>query len=85
MMSSWWWLWWIAMFAFLAPPMGYGWGYRRWGVPYPRFVQRRRHARATAGGRLSELDHQSWGWGGDFVWGVLLFGTVTALAVAFWF
>ena len=31
MMGSWFWLWLVFLFIFLLPPIGYGWGYRRWG------------------------------------------------------
>jgi len=79
-----WWLWWMAfMFLILAPPIGYGWGYRGWGPPYPRYIQRRRHLRAAGNGGSHAVSYQSWGWAGDFVWvaaiaGILLFTT------AFW-
>ena len=83
MMGSWWWLWMVFMFVFLVPPLGYGWGFRGWGPPYPRYVQRRRVQQgAFAGG--SGFDHQSWGWGGDFVWIVLSVGLFWAVAAAWW-
>ena len=44
-MGSWFWLWVVFLFIFLLPPIGYGWGYRRWGPPYPRYIQRPRAAR----------------------------------------
>ena len=40
-MSTWWLLWMGVMFFFLLSD-GYGWGYRGWGPPYPRYIQRRR-------------------------------------------
>ena len=52
MMSSWWLIWMIFMFLFLIPPLGYGWGYRGWGPPYPRYVQRRRSEHLAASGAL---------------------------------
>jgi hypothetical protein len=79
MMSSWWVVWFAFMFLLLVPPVGYGWGYRRWGPPYPRYIQRRRAAASGAG---TFPTHQGWGWGGDFVWIVLIIGTVW-FAVAF--
>ena len=72
MMSSWWILWMAFMVVFLVSPVSYGWGYRGWGPPYPRYVQRRRGLRAASTGQPADLRHQSWGWGGDFVWVVLL-------------
>jgi hypothetical protein len=72
MMSSWWILWMVFMFLFLVSPVSYGWGYRGWGPPYPRYIQRRRALRATTIGQPADRRHQSWGWGGDFVWVVLL-------------
>ena len=71
MMGSWFWLWMVFLFIFLLPPIGYGWGYRRWGPPYPRYIQRRRAQRAAAAGGSASFDHHSWGWGGDFVWMML--------------
>ena len=47
MMSSWWFLWLAFMLLFLIPPLGYGWGYRGWGPPYPSYVQRRRGQQAV--------------------------------------
>jgi hypothetical protein len=74
MMISWWFLWFMFMFMFLVPPIGYGWGYRGWGPPYPRYIQRRR------GPQPADSDgtphHLSWGWGGDFVWLVFLIGAM---------
>ena len=86
MMSSWWWMWMLIMFLFLVPPIGYGWGYRGWGPPYPRYIQRRRMQRAATTGGSAGVNHQSWGWGGDLVWGVLFVGMLWALwvVVALW-
>jgi hypothetical protein len=72
MINAWWILWMAFLFLFLVSPVTYGWGYRGWGPPYPRYVQRRRGLRASALGQPADLRHQSWGWGGDFVWVVLL-------------
>jgi len=82
-MSSWWLLWMLFMFVFLITPASYGWGYRKWGPPYPRYVQRRREHAAAAGGAAT-FGHQSWGWGGDFVWLVLLVGLLWAAAGLWW-
>jgi hypothetical protein len=73
MLGSWWLFWLFFMFLFLVPPVGYGWGYRGWGPPYPRFIQRRRARQAATKG-IATHDHHAWGWGGDLVWMVLLIG-----------
>ena len=72
MISSWWFLWMAFMFLFFVFPVTYGWGYRGWGLPYPRYVQRRRGLQASTTGQPADLRHQSWGWGGDFVWVILI-------------
>lgn len=85
MMMSWWWVWMLLMFLLLVPTTGYGWGYRGWGPPYPRYVQRRRGARAAAStGGSATYSHESWGWGGDLVWSVLLIGSFVAIAAFWW-
>ncbi len=71
MMGSWWLLWIMFMFFALVPPLGYGWGYRGWGPPYPRYIQRRR---AAAVNPSTTFDHQSWGVGGDLVWTAMVIG-----------
>ncbi len=71
MIIAWWWLWMLFMFLILAPSVGYGWGYRRWGAPYPRYIQRRRALRASVAGD-SSFNHHAWGWGGDVVWFMLV-------------
>jgi hypothetical protein len=83
MMNVWWMWWMVVMFVLLVSPMGYGWGYRGWGPPYPSYIQRRRSQQAGATGRPVTFNHQSWGRGGDFVWVVFLIGVVW-LATAFW-
>jgi len=83
MMNSSWWLWIVIMFLLLVPPVGYGWGYRGWGAPYPRYIQRRRGQQAAALGRPS-IEHESWGWGGDMLWGVLVVGLVWACFSLWW-
>jgi hypothetical protein len=80
MMSSWWLMWMVFMFLLFVPPLGYGWGYRGWGPPYPRYLQRRRTQQATAGGAAGPFRHESWGWGGDFVWIVFFVGFVWVVA-----
>jgi hypothetical protein len=81
MISAWWLLWIAGMIVLLAPPVGYGWGYRGWGAPYPRYIQRRR---GQAAGEYQNFNHESWGWGGDFVWTILLFGTFWAFLHLWW-
>jgi hypothetical protein len=84
MMTSWWFLWMAFMFLCLAPPIGYGWGYRGWGPPYPSYVQRLRSERATAMGGMVTYDHRAWGWGGDVMWIVLLVGIFWAFSGIWW-
>jgi hypothetical protein len=52
MMNASWMLWMIFILLFLVSPIGYGWGYRKWGPPYPRYIQRRRGIRAASCGRV---------------------------------
>jgi hypothetical protein len=84
MMAAWWLFWMMFMFLLLVPSVTYGWGYRRWGPPYPRYIQRRRGMKVGAADRSVALGYQSWGWGGDFVWTVLLIGTVWACVALWW-
>ena len=81
-----WWLW-MLMFMLLVPAVGYFWGHRGWGAPYPRVIQRRRAKRAAAeigsGAGSSAFNHESWGWGGDVVWGIILCGLGWAF-IAVW-
>ena len=84
MIGSWWVFWMIFMFLFLVPPIGYGWGYRGWGPPYPRYIQRRRGQRAAANSATAQFDHHAWGWGGDFVWMVGIVGMVWLFWSVFW-
>jgi hypothetical protein len=81
MISSWWFLWMMFMFLLLVTPVSYGWGYRGWGPPYPSYFQRRRELRST--GASGAFNHYSWGWGGDFVWLILLVG-IFWVATALW-
>ena len=85
MMMSSWWLWWmIFMFFFLLSPVGYGWGYRGWGPPYPRYIQRRRGAHAVTSGGSATFDHHAWGWGGDVLWAVFTIGLIWAVTAFLW-
>jgi len=82
MMLSWGWVFLSFFVLFLVTPIGYGWGYRRWGPPYPRYVQRRRSERA--GATSSPFNHQAWGWGGDVVWLALVLCVVWVVAAPWW-
>jgi len=79
-----WWLWIAFMFLFFVGPISYGWGYRKWGAPYPTYIQRRLGAKAATAGDFAQLSYQRWGWGGDLVWIVLLIGAVWAVAGLWW-
>ena len=83
MWANWWWIWVAFMFFFCIAPLGYGSAYRGWGTPYPSYVQRRRYERATVGGVSTSYNHYAWGWGGDFIWMMVLVGLLWA-ASAFW-
>jgi hypothetical protein len=84
MMSSWWLLWIMFMFFVVVPPLGYGWGYRGWGPPYPRYLQRRRSDQLSAGGSLRPFRHESWGWGGDLVWVLVFAGILWVVMALLW-
>ncbi len=81
MMSPFWLIWLVFLGMFLVMPVGYGWGYRGWGAPYPRYVQQRRALRASA--NVSSFNHQAWGRGGDFVWIVILIVGIWAFSALF--
>jgi len=84
MFTSWWLLWWVFMLVFLLPPIGYGWGYRGWGPPYPSYFQRRR---AEQGGQSlggASFDHYSWSWGGDLLWVGFLIAMFWGLSAIWW-
>jgi hypothetical protein len=83
MLISWWWLWIAFLVLFIVPPVGYGWAYRGWGPPYPRYIQRRRGQHTVGVGSPVTFNHQSWGWGGDFVWVMFLIAVFLAVT-AFW-
>ncbi len=78
----------VVMFMFVVTPVGYGWGFRGWGPPYPRYVQRRRGAQAVAmpgdPGGAAAFNHHSWGWTGDLVWMVLVVGMFWAVFGLWW-
>jgi hypothetical protein len=84
MTTSWWFVWLLFMLVVLVPPVGYGWGYRGWGPPYPRYVQRRRGERAVAAGTAPTFDHGAWGRGGDFVWVMGSIGVFWVLLSLLW-
>ena len=84
MMSSWWLLWMAFMFFLLVSPVGYAWGYRGWGPPYPSYIQRRRARQAATAGGSSSFNHHAWGRAGDVVWIVLLVGLLWACTALWW-
>lgn len=83
MSNTLWFLWMGFMFMFFLSPIGYGWGYRGWGPPYPRYIQRRRALQAAYSPASVASKHRAWGRGGDFVWAVLLIGGGWAAAGLF--
>jgi hypothetical protein len=84
MMSSWWLLWVVLMFFLLVPPLGYGWGYRGWGPPYPRYIQRRRSQQLSAAGATGPFKHESWGLSGDILWMMFFIGLFWVVTATFW-
>lgn len=82
-MSFWWLIWMGFVFVFLLSPVGYGWGYRGWGPPYPRYLQRRRSQRAATSASTG-FDHHAWSWGGDFVWVAMFVGLVWLVTIVLW-
>jgi hypothetical protein len=84
MMSSWWLVWFVFMFFLFASPVTYGWGYRGWGPPYPRYIQRRRSKHLAASGAPAPYKHEAWGWGGDVVWMVFFVGLLWVFTALFW-
>ena len=79
-----WWIWLAVMLLFFIAPMGYGWGYRGWGPPYPSYIQRRRYEQASAGGMATSRDHYAWGWGGDFIWMLFLIEMFWLITLFWW-
>jgi len=84
MIGTWWLVWICFMFFFFVTPVGYGWGYRRWGPPYPTYIQRRRGLRATAMTGSISANHLAWGIVGDLVWMVLIISLVWAALALWW-
>jgi hypothetical protein len=87
MISTGWLIWMVVMCMFLIMPIGYGWGYRGWGAPYPSYMQRRRHqaALASAGAAsTASADYRAWGYGGDFIWAMVFIGAIWAIAFYWW-
>lgn len=83
-MMSWWFLWMMFMVVLLVPSVGYGWGYRGWGPPYPRYIQRRRAQRASVGGGMASHNHEAWGWYGDLLWGMFFMVILCSVTVSWW-
>lgn len=69
-MAWWWWLWLAVVIFLLLIPLSYGWGYRRWGAPYPRAYRGRRRVDAEA------VEAAGWGILADFLWVVLVVALV---------
>jgi hypothetical protein len=67
-----WWFWWWPVSVILLPafPVGSGWGYRRWGPPYPSWTAAARERRAQPAA--------TWGLIADLVW-------VMFVVAAIWF
>ena len=62
-------LFWLFLILLFFLPLGYGWGYRGWGPPYPSYYHRRRRP-AEAYGDTAVAD-DGWGILADVLWIVL--------------
>lgn len=82
MMIPFWPIWLVFMLMFLVVPLGYGWGYRGWGMAYPRYVQRRRALRASDD--PGQRAHLAWGRAGDLLWLGLFIAFIWALSAFVW-
>jgi hypothetical protein len=83
-MDSWWLLWLVCMFAFLVLWLGYGSGLRKWGPPYPKYIERRRERHAANMGAATTFNHRAWGASSVFVWAAIvvgIFGAVVAILI----
>lgn len=79
-----WFVWLVFTLLFLVSPVGYGWSYRGWGPPFPRYIQRRRAIRASFTDTTEASRQQAWGIAGDFVWAMLLVAGCWAAAGLLW-
>jgi hypothetical protein len=80
-----WLLFWILFVVFLfVVPLGYGWGYRGWGPPYPSYYQRRRRAAARDALADADAERQQWGVVADLLWVVVLVAIVWLLIALAW-
>jgi hypothetical protein len=81
-----WLLFWILFVVFLfVVPLGYGWGYRGWGPPYPSYYQRRRRAAATRDPLAdADADRQEWGMVADALWIVVIVAIVWLIIALAW-
>ena len=84
MLGTWWMLWMVFMLILWVVPMGYGWGYRGWGPPYPTYLQRRRSDALAARGMAGPYKHESWGWGGDFLWVMFFVAMIWVVSAMWW-
>jgi hypothetical protein len=83
-MGTWWILWMVFMLFLWVAPVGYGWGYRGWGPPYPRYLQRRRSDALASRGMAGPFKHESWGWGGDALWLMFFVAMVWVISGMWW-
>ena len=54
------------------------------GSALPEVYPATPRGQAAATGGSADFNHHSWGWGGDFVWGVLLMGLLWACFSLWW-
>lgn len=75
-MELWFLLWLLFVVFLLVLPLGYGWGYRGWGPPYPSYYRRRRAAAAAdpavdPGADTSVEEAAAWGALDELLWVVV--------------
>jgi hypothetical protein len=87
MTSSWWFVWFGTLLLLFVLPVGYGWHYKGWGKPYAWTTPRRRGLHASVYGNAwlaPQGNRGNRGWGGDFIWVVLLGGVFCAVFGLSW-
>lgn len=61
-------IWILFVVVLLAIPVGYGWGYRGWGPPYPRYYNRRGRPTGAPAEAGIAYEDDDWGVLGDILW-----------------
>lgn len=77
----WFWIWLLFIFFLFLIPLWYGWGYKKWGPPYP-WAYRRYRARGTTAAQLAP-EQRGWGWAADLLWVILFLAVAWVVAGLF--